>query len=586
MSLRNIILAFTLFVSTAVAEPPADYYDTVTSQSGELLHQELYLIVSGERGYEPVDLSYDNARIALSDDVDSLGGRMVRLFYTNEARPADEWPGDQSREHVWPQSYGADERPAFSDMHHLFLCDQGINSTRGNRLYANIQGGTPVPNPTGDPNDQNYYDSNDLWEVSPRHRGDAARAIFFMETRYPDFDLIDRGEEPGMNRMGYLSDLLLWHQQDPVDDFERSRNDKVFGYQNNRNPYIDHPEWVELVYTPANVANDDMVTVQVVNRAPRAVFPGEAPLMFTLAFEADSNEWDAGFVEIGKGGSIADTLVEAVVYTDLNGNGVLDEIDPEIGRGGFVSGAASITFDPVVRSAPGFPRTLFFVAEVPGAAPTGATIQLVLEENGFGYSATGGEDFNPPIGPAPSSLTTVLAPAFHAVFFSEYVEGDSNNKALEIFNRSAAVVDLAGWHVDTYFNGGTTPIPASGIALEGSLPPLRTFVLADSRATSPVLNAADQVSSSPFFNGDDAIVLVDPDGNIADSIGRIGEQAVWGTPPVATRDHTLRRKSTVTTGDKNPSDVYTPAAEWEGFPLNTFDDLGRYGGDVEMWITY
>ncbi|MCC6547873.1 endonuclease [Candidatus Sumerlaeota bacterium] len=241
------VACIVLGCSMAWATPPVDYYQTITSQTGVALKTELNAIVSGQRGYTVKTYSYDAARDMLLSSVDNVGGGQVRMLYTNDTRPTSQWAISINREHTWPQSFGAGASPKVSDMHHLFLCDDGINSSRGNDLYGNVTGGTASPNFTGLPQDQNYY-KNGVWQVSPRHRGDVARGILYMDTRYSDFSLISRGQELGSKQMGYLDDLLLWNNEDPVDSFEQQRNERVFAFQNNRNPYIDNNAWVALVY--------------------------------------------------------------------------------------------------------------------------------------------------------------------------------------------------------------------------------------------------------------------------------------------------------------------------------------------------
>jgi endonuclease I len=97
-----------------------------------------------------------------------------------------------------------------------------------------------------------YFDSlvsNDTYEPNDNVKGDIARIILYMATMYPDLTLND---DPTTNSsfktMGTLSVLLEWHELDPVDDFERNRNDVIFSYQGNRNPFIDYPEFVELIW--------------------------------------------------------------------------------------------------------------------------------------------------------------------------------------------------------------------------------------------------------------------------------------------------------------------------------------------------
>ena len=166
------------------------------------------------------------------------------------------------------------------------------------------------------------------------------------------------------------------------------------------------------------------------------------------------------------------------------------------------------------------------------------------------------------------------------LFFSEYVEGSSNNKALEIYNSTDAAIDLAaaGYVVQMYFNGSTTP--GLTISLTGTVANGDVFVLAQSSANATILAQADQTNGAGWFNGDDAIVLRQggASGTIIDVIGQVGVDpgTEWGSGLTSTADNTLRRKSSVTTGDTIGNNAFDPSIEWDGFATDTFDDLGRY----------
>jgi uncharacterized protein len=167
------------------------------------------------------------------------------------------------------------------------------------------------------------------------------------------------------------------------------------------------------------------------------------------------------------------------------------------------------------------------------------------------------------------------------LFFSEYIEGSSNNKALEIFNGTGSAVNLAtdAYNVQMYFNGSATA--GLTIDLTGSVASGDVYVVAQSSANAAILAQADQTNGAGWFNGDDAVVLR-KGTTIIDVIGQIGLDpgTEWGTGLTSTADNTLRRRSTIEVGDPNGSDAFDPSAEWNGFATDTVDGLGvHFVGD-------
>jgi predicted extracellular nuclease len=176
------------------------------------------------------------------------------------------------------------------------------------------------------------------------------------------------------------------------------------------------------------------------------------------------------------------------------------------------------------------------------------------------------------------------------LFFSEYIEGTSNNKALELFNGTGAPVDLTagGYAVRMHFNGN--PVVGLTINLNGTIAPGDVFVLAHSSADPAILAQADQTNGAGWFNGNDAVLLSKGAANdVVDAIGQVGLDpgAEWGTGLASTADNTLRRKSGIAAGDTNGADAFDPATEWDGFATNTFDGLGLHvsGGDAAPRVT-
>lgn len=167
------------------------------------------------------------------------------------------------------------------------------------------------------------------------------------------------------------------------------------------------------------------------------------------------------------------------------------------------------------------------------------------------------------------------------LYFSEYVEGSGQNKALEITNYGNVPLDFVAAACSVrYYANGSTEVEAN-IGLTGTVDALEVHVLAKSGGSpvpSPTLIAlADQTSGSLAFSGNDAIELV-CGGVIIDSIGQVGNDpgatTGWGVDPANTYNNTLRRKSFVSEGDPISTDAFDPATEWDGFAIDTFDGLG------------
>jgi hypothetical protein len=155
------------------------------------------------------------------------------------------------------------------------------------------------------------------------------------------------------------------------------------------------------------------------------------------------------------------------------------------------------------------------------------------------------------------------------LFISEYIEGTSNNKAIEIYNGTGSSIDLSGFNLKIYVNGSTTP--GSAINLSGTLANGEVYVVANSSSNATILAQADLTSGSLTFNGNDAVGLFDGT-TLLDVVGPIGDDSNWGI------DVTLVRKSSVT----GPTVSYS-ISDWDSYATDTFTYLGSHtmgGGNV------
>ena len=177
-------------------------------------------------------------------------------------------------------------------------------------------------------------------------------------------------------------------------------------------------------------------------------------------------------------------------------------------------------------------------------------------------------------------LTVPIVPCASAaagsdLFISEYIEGSSYNKAIEIFNPTDADIDITGYQIKFFFNGNSDE--GATISLIGVIKAWDVFVLANANASIDILDQADQIDSHTWYNGDDAVALYS-NGLLIDVIGQIGNDpgSEWGEGVSSTADNTIIRKCSVASGDINQGDLFEPSFEWDGYPADYYTGLGEH----------
>jgi endonuclease I len=233
-------------VRTSTATDLDKYYATAQGKQGADLLRALHLIV--RTGH--VDRGYAQARDELFGIVEDLDGdNKVEDLFTGELRgPVTDRKNAYGKglntEHTWPQSKGA-TGIAQSDLHHLHAADTHTNEMRGSHPYGDV---AKVEWSVGEGVHQAKLGVDTLGETvfEPRAdvKGDIARGLLYFYTRYSQSRTNDFTLE---NFRHELPTLLKWNAQDPVSDLERQRNDAVQTVQGNRNPFVDHPEFVDAV---------------------------------------------------------------------------------------------------------------------------------------------------------------------------------------------------------------------------------------------------------------------------------------------------------------------------------------------------
>lgn len=259
-----------LYAVSLAADIPLGYYDGTEGLNGDPLKEVLHDVIDGH-----IQFSYDDLRdfILPDTDEDPINPDNVIMIYTGWSIPKVYFGAGVSnwnREHVWAQSHGnfGTSMGPGTDAHHLRPEDASVNSARGNLDFDN--GGTEYidgDGPTG------CFRDSDSWEPRDEVKGDVARMIFYLEVRYNgggeiDLEMVDYIPSSPNNQPFHAkkSTLLEWHQNDPPDDWENLRNDKIYNWQQNRNPFIDHPEFAGYIWVET-AANFIAVPTQ-----------GEAPL--------------------------------------------------------------------------------------------------------------------------------------------------------------------------------------------------------------------------------------------------------------------------------------------------------------------
>ena len=263
-----------------------DYYNAVDFSTQAMLRTTLHDAIDDHLRFVYSASTTDTWDILEEADEDPTNSSNILTIYKNSSiAKFGGGSGPYNREHTWPRTFGFPDQgtsSAYTDTHHLRLADPTYNSDRGSRIFGTCSAActertTDVNNGTGGgsgvyPGNSNWFTGGDgnsgTWEAWDHRKGDVARSMLYMDIRYeggshgltgsaePDLVLTDDtslivssgGNTTGTAYMGRLSVLLQWHAQDPPDDDERRRNEVIYSYQGNRNPFVDNPEWAECLF--------------------------------------------------------------------------------------------------------------------------------------------------------------------------------------------------------------------------------------------------------------------------------------------------------------------------------------------------
>ncbi len=507
-----------LFMTSIIgySQIPAYYNDVNLNLSGQALKNELATKIINTH---TTNLTYTpGVWDALKQtDLDPTDPTKVLLIYgwddtdsdiTNDRSRGKDMNGgnvgDWNREHVYPKSLGipnlGTEGPG-ADAHSLRPCDGQRNSSRNNRMFA---AGTGNSGATA----QGDWYPGDEW------KGDVARMMMYMYIRYGDRTLpINVGVGNPVAGDANMIDLFLqWNAEDPVSDLEKQRNPVLETLQGNRNPFVDNPAFATQVWGGPQA--EDLFNTGGGTDTEVPTMPTNLVASNIATFSANLS-WTASTDNVG--------VTAYNIYKD----------------GVFLVSNTSTSYNATGLS----PNTSYaFYVEARDAAGN-----ISAASNTVNFTT---QDVLP--GGDASDL-----------FFSEYIEGSSFNKALEIVNVTGAPVNLSAYTIKKQTNGAGAW--SGGLSLAGTLVSGDVYVVANSSANTTILNVADIFTGSTevTFNGNDAVGLFKNDVLI-DIIGTFD----GGTANFA-QNTTLVRQPTVS----SPSTTYL-VAEWNSFPSDTFTDLG------------
>ena len=259
LSLASSILAPSVFGNCIKTHQPVFldiYYAPTQNLSGRELKSALNQIIRGHQRF-----SYSCVWDILKEADEAVGdsGRSITAFYTRRNIAKDNRDQGQNdsnswnREHIWAKSHGFKRKSqhAYTDVHHIRPADRSVNGDRDDHDFD--EGGRPNRECT------ECLEGNGTWEAPDVVKGDVARMMFYMDTRYegndssgtPDLVLVNRVNTPrsqSVGEFGKLCTLYKWHEEDPVSDEEIRRNNVIYRYQGNRNPFIDRPEYVAQIW--------------------------------------------------------------------------------------------------------------------------------------------------------------------------------------------------------------------------------------------------------------------------------------------------------------------------------------------------
>ena len=306
---KQLSILFFLILSVTYGQIPAGYYNDAQGLTGYQLKTALKnIITNGHNAHSYNDL-YNAYESTDTDHYYENDGTVLDMYsenptgpdpynYTHHNRTCGTYTNEgdcYNREHLVPQSWFGSAMPMKSDAHHVVPADGKVNGMRGHLPLADVGSADWISDngsKRGSCADVGY--NGTVFEPIDEFKGDIARIYFYMATRYEDEigsweNANDDGSDPVLDGTNdhvfenwYLNVLIQWHNQDPVSQREIDRNNAVYNYQGNRNPFIDHPEWVNAIWNPGPNTN-----TFIINES----FSDCDNMVFDIVSEASNKDW-------------------------------------------------------------------------------------------------------------------------------------------------------------------------------------------------------------------------------------------------------------------------------------------------------
>lgn len=527
--------------------------------------------------------------------------------------------GDWNREHVYPNSRGTpdldqsgEDGPPYADAHNLRPCDVQTNSSRGNRLFAAGSGNSGAVSGGWYPGDE--------W------KGDVARMMMYMYLRYDSRTLpTNVGVGSSASTPDDMIDLFLqWNAEDPVSQIERQRNDYHGNQSNtyaqgNRNPFIDNPRLATRIWGGPEAEDIWGIYSNSDTEAPsipmNLVANNITTSSINLSWDASTDNVGVSNYEIFVNGSLeASTSNTSYEISNLSSNTSysLTVLAADIAENKSAQSSPLVVSTLADTEAPSVPTNItisnetdvsFRVTWNASTDNTAVTAYDIYLDNAFNattdntsytvngltalttYSVTiiardAVNNESTQSTPVNATTTDGSANSSNEIFISEYIEGSSNNKAIEIANFTGSTVNLSSYNLRRQGNGSGSW--STQYDLFGTLNSGDVVVVINGNADNAILlsesdiaipNNSDTNFGEPLnFNGNDPVGLF-RDDTLIDIIGVFD-----GGSENFAKDVTLRRKTSVV----NPSTIFDLANEWDSFPQDTVDDLGSHSATLSF----